>query len=282
MNKRKGFTLIELLVVIAVIALLMAILLPALGRAREQGKRAVCFNNLKNLQLAWNLYCDGHKEHVPCADVWYCEDPAILLYNARECQGPGWYREPYQNMPDTSYTNIIQRLANPTEEEWKMSVSLGSLWRYIENFKVYKCPVGDKNMYVTYGISHAMNAYPNVFAPPEMTIYYRTQIKRASDRIVFADQGYESAGAYAVIYDSSGGNDPINRGFWDPPPKRHGNGQPSSFADGHCEYHKWVDSRTINYQWGQNAGPCNQDVFWLQKAVWGRLSYTPVGCTPSE
>ena len=58
MRKVKGFTLIELLVVIAVIAVLMAILMPALQRAREQGKRVSCMSNLKQLQLAWTMYAD--------------------------------------------------------------------------------------------------------------------------------------------------------------------------------------------------------------------------------
>jgi len=53
MKRYNGFTLIELLVVIAIIAVLMAILMPALNRAREQGKRAACLSNLKQLQLAW-------------------------------------------------------------------------------------------------------------------------------------------------------------------------------------------------------------------------------------
>ncbi|HCO92954.1 MAG TPA: hypothetical protein DIU00_03230, partial [Phycisphaerales bacterium] len=60
MYKRKGFTLIELLVVIAIIAILMAILMPALHRVREQGKRAVCLSNLKQLGLSWILYADDN------------------------------------------------------------------------------------------------------------------------------------------------------------------------------------------------------------------------------
>jgi len=59
-----GFTLIELLVVIAIIALLMAILIPALTRAREQGKRAACIHNLKGLVLAWLMYTDDNDGHL--------------------------------------------------------------------------------------------------------------------------------------------------------------------------------------------------------------------------
>ena len=60
MKRYNGFSLIELLVVIAVIAVLMAILMPALNRAREQGKRACCLSNLKQLQLAWTMYADDN------------------------------------------------------------------------------------------------------------------------------------------------------------------------------------------------------------------------------
>ena len=61
-HKTKAFTLIELLVVIAIIALLMAVLMPALSRAREQGKRAVCLNNVKQLTFAWIMYADEQCE----------------------------------------------------------------------------------------------------------------------------------------------------------------------------------------------------------------------------
>jgi len=64
MGKQRGFTLIELLVVIAIIALLMAVLMPALNRAREQGKRGVCLNNLKQLTLGWILYADDNDDRI--------------------------------------------------------------------------------------------------------------------------------------------------------------------------------------------------------------------------
>jgi len=59
-----GFTLIELLVVIAIIAVLMAILMPALNRAREQGKRAACLSNLKQLTLSWIMYADDNDDRI--------------------------------------------------------------------------------------------------------------------------------------------------------------------------------------------------------------------------
>ena len=61
MNKQRGFTLIELLVVISIISLLLALLTPALGKARELGRRAVCLVNLKDLSLAWSMYADDNE-----------------------------------------------------------------------------------------------------------------------------------------------------------------------------------------------------------------------------
>ena len=65
MNK-KGFTLIELLVVIAIIAILASMLLPVLARAREEGRRAACKNNLKQIATACAMYSMSNNEVYPC------------------------------------------------------------------------------------------------------------------------------------------------------------------------------------------------------------------------
>ena len=62
--RRKGFTLIELLVVIAVIAILVALLLPALSGAKEKGKRAACKNSIRQFSLIAHLYANDHEDHV--------------------------------------------------------------------------------------------------------------------------------------------------------------------------------------------------------------------------
>ena len=64
-GSRPGFTLLELLVVIAVLALLAALLLPALGQAKAKATGIACRNNLKQLQLCWQMYVGDHQDFVP-------------------------------------------------------------------------------------------------------------------------------------------------------------------------------------------------------------------------
>ena len=67
MQKKRGFTLIELLVVIAIIALLLAILMPSLKKAKDAAKRAVCLSHLHSLGLSWVMYAGENDNLIPYA-----------------------------------------------------------------------------------------------------------------------------------------------------------------------------------------------------------------------
>ena len=115
-HTRRAFTLIELLVVIAIIAVLMAILMPALSRAREQGKRIVCMNNLKGLTLAWMMYAQENDDKV-------VRTRANQTKSALDQGWVGW------------------QLLNESREEQLENIKRGRLFKYNNNTKAYRCPV---------------------------------------------------------------------------------------------------------------------------------------------
>ena len=238
MNKQKGFTLIELLVVIAIIAVLMAILMPALNRAREQGKRAACLNNMKQLALAWIMYADDNDDKIVngCYSVY---------------KEPLWVGEDWNT-------------DNP--EEQIEAIKDGALYPYCKNVKIYKCPTGERGEMRTYSIFGAMNGVDDGGGT---VLKNRMQIRRPGSRAVFIDEGRISPGSYTVSY--------IQEEWWDIPPIRHGDGTNLSFADGHSEYWKWKDPRTIEIGEQQQyhiLSPSNPDLHRMQKAAWGGLGYT--------
>ncbi|MHC4521203.1 MAG: prepilin-type N-terminal cleavage/methylation domain-containing protein [Planctomycetota bacterium] len=252
--RRWAFTLIELLVVIAVIAVLMAILMPALQRAREQGKRAVCLSNVKQFGLAWVMYADENDQKIVNACTWENTEG----HNDRE--------EPCWLYFHNDWNTVERRI---------QGIQDGAMWPYIGQLKIYKCPTGIRGEVNTYAIVDCMNgamlSIPNI--PSGTYIRNRSQIKRPGERMVYVDEGRTSTQSWTIFYDQAS--------WWDLPPTRHGEGTNFSFADGHAEYWKWQDTRTAKVARQEGdwqslvALDDNPDIQRVQRAAWGRLGYEP-------
>lgn len=256
MKRRKAFTLIELLVVIAIIAILMAILMPALNRAKEQGKRAVCLNNLKQLTLAWIIYADNNDDKLVNGDTEEYEGmyrdglaPRESHYKER-----AWVRKDWED--DT------------TMKQKKQAILDGALYPYVKDLKTYKCPTGrdTQNEYRLYTMVDAMNC--KGWDNDRIMLKRRMEITEAAFRFVLLDDG----GTAGTTWGGWTTYARIDQ-WWDPPPIRHANGTTFSFADGHSEHWKWMDQRTIDfgYEGRANSGTQegNEDIRRTQIACWG-------------
>lgn len=104
-DKSKGFTLIELLVVVAIIAVLVAILLPALGKARDQANTVVCQANLHNIQLAMAMYVDENKGRFPVTGTDWTKDCWWTILDQCRYQYPGYYCTTTWSRPQGAKSN---------------------------------------------------------------------------------------------------------------------------------------------------------------------------------
>jgi prepilin-type N-terminal cleavage/methylation domain-containing protein/prepilin-type processing-associated H-X9-DG protein len=283
MNKQKrGFTLIELLVVIAIIAVLMAILMPALNRVKEQGKRIVCENNLKSLQLCWIMYCDDNDDKLVNGAGGYDYSSGNLIEIA--WVGQAW-KDDYGN------PNAVMTL---TDRQLKQEIEGGALWEYVKDYDVYKCPTGRRGEWVTYAVVDAMNGLyrtgtyegsNHVTAKGArngrtvLWIKRRTEITTPgpAQRMVYIDEGAMTPDSFAVHYAQRGP-------WWDDPPVRHGDGTTVSWADGHVSHLKWKAAETIQHardardyygggSWMPTTPEGIEELENFQKAVWGKVGY---------
>lgn len=282
MKKPKAFTLIELLVVIAIIAILMAILMPALNRVKEQGKRAVCLGNLKQLALTWIMYADDNDGKIVNGEASGSGNGTATTPTSGLHRGELWW------VGGDCASGYMTGDKLPQEMQLR-AIRAGALYSYCKEVKLYRCPTGVRGENRTYSITDAMNGLTsgrgsvtsgNVGARNGRTVLW---IKRREEisvpgpayRIVFLDEGRITPDSYATHYDVET--------WWDPPFVRHGDGTNVSFADGHADYWKYVGKKTIEN--GKLANPQHQlvpetqdefeDLYRMQKAVWGALGYSP-------
>ena len=236
--RRRAFTLIELLVVIAIIALLAALLLPALSRARMQAQGIQCLNNTRQLLVAWQLYVHEHDDSLPYnlglagssfrTDLNWVNN--VMTWGA---SGP----------QDSDNTNLA-------------TISDASLGPYIGSTMIYRCPADDvlsvtqrdagwdarirsysMNAMVGDAGDFSTNGY-NINNPGYTQFFKSTQIPQPVEIFVFLDEHPDS----------------INDGYFlerdyypewhDLPASYHNGAAAFSFADGHSALRRWTQSST--------------------------------------
>jgi len=196
----KAFTLIELLVVIAIIAVLMAILLPALGMAKEIAKTMGCSHNLRTLAIASILYAEEHGDRTPVATSKYTV-PGTRTRLAGWCGVTHDWRNDYQ--PFSEYEQIYGPQGGLSFE----GLVKGQLWDYVQTYKVWGCPNDPEETQLrSYGMtpifwSNFTGPNNSSFGSPPNSVYKKlAQIERPSERFMFIDQSGLNHDAIFTLY----------------------------------------------------------------------------------
>ncbi|HZM04915.1 MAG TPA: prepilin-type N-terminal cleavage/methylation domain-containing protein [Candidatus Saccharimonadales bacterium] len=223
----QGFTLIELLVVIAIIAILAAMLLPALAKAKVQAQGTYCLNNEKQLTLAWTMYADDYKQ--------------ILVPNVGDGQGVVYYSETNDWVyGDVGAINGQPILPDQTNILYLTSALLGM---YVKSPGIYKCPGDPGNPVGKPRVrSVSMNDYMDGKGSGTAAGYENFQktsdISHASQYFVFLDEKPASIndGYFEVIMSPASAT---SVSVDDNPSQVHNDACGFGFADGHAEIHQW-------------------------------------------
>jgi len=284
---KKGFTLVELLVVITIIAILVALMLPAINKAKSVGQRVACINNQKQLQMAHMTFSDDHDDKILYSSAWKHEPSA-----------------PYAWAPGS--LNVSQFL---NRRFWAKKLPL---YPYFKNEDILKCPADKDTVKImnkqgtsikeliprhrSYSINIHVGGWSGwpVQEDKEWRIYHKyNEIEKPSNIFTFIEMPFEfiNAGCFRVVMNEGA---PTHKVYdMDVPGSYHIDGTALAFADGHAETKRWLDQRTItaqtrfhidgsNFKYGIRRAYGSVDVKWLkdrsttkyETMAWRKQKYT--------
>src|SRR5437773_8925852 len=273
-NRVRGFTLIELLVVIAIIAILAAMLLPALGRAKLKAQGIGCMNDTRQLAFAWRMYAEDNRDSLPFAYATGANAPYVWV------QG---------NIDDS----------NPTANDnwnYETTIKKGAIWPYCGNsLGIWHCPAD-----TSYGLNpqgqrvarrsvsmsnwvggngdsgqNGYKGYWGLNSPKSIVFRKLSEMLSPGPALTFIilDERWDSINDAYFVTEMDGYPNPATTKIVDYPASYHCIAAGFAFGDGHSEIHRWKDPRTyppIRVGLRLNVpSRNNQDVTWMR----ARCSY---------